>query len=143
MCEIYQPNLDRRKCQTKGQLDTICSGFWRVPTREHSSSRSLSSPSSESTCSACCRQLAALLTRRPSSQSSVSPVSWVVVGEEMSALPPCCPWQSRIVRTVLRGTHDAQSPLRHVKADHSILEMILRPIYNVHHICAYSYIVCI
>ena len=42
------------------------------------------------------------------------------------ALPPVCPWRIEIVRTVLRGTHDAQSPLHQLQGQRSVLELIIR-----------------
>ena len=44
----------------------------------------------------------------------------------MTALPPPCPWQLDIVRVVLRGTHDAQSPLCQLRGQQSVLELIFR-----------------
>ena len=38
----------------------------------------------------------------------------------------CPPWRLDIVRAVLRGTHDAQSPLHQLRAQHRLLELIIR-----------------
>ena len=37
-----------------------------------------------------------------------------------------CPWRIEIVRTVLLGTHDAQSPLCQLQGQQSVLELIIR-----------------
>ena len=37
-----------------------------------------------------------------------------------------CPWRLEIVRAVLLGTHDAQSPLCQLQGQQSILELITR-----------------
>ena len=42
------------------------------------------------------------------------------------ALPPVCPWRLEIVRAVLLGTHDAQSPLCQLQGQRSVLELIIR-----------------
>ena len=42
------------------------------------------------------------------------------------ALPPVCPWRIEIVRVVLLGTHDAQSPLHQLQGQRSVLELIIR-----------------
>ena len=44
----------------------------------------------------------------------------------MADLPPVCPWRLEIVRTVLLGTHDAQSPLFQLQGQQSVLELIIR-----------------
>ena len=41
-------------------------------------------------------------------------------------LPAGCPWQLQIVRAVLRGTHDGQSPLRQLRAQDDLEEIIRR-----------------
>ena len=46
--------------------------------------------------------------------------------DEMAALPPLCPWRNEIVRAVLLGTHDAQSPLCQLQGQRSVLELIIR-----------------
>ena len=38
--------------------------------------------------------------------------------------PP--PWRLDIARAVLRGTHDAQSPLHQLRSQHRLLELIIR-----------------
>ena len=37
-----------------------------------------------------------------------------------------CPWRLEIVRAVLLGTHDAQSPLCQLQGQRSVLELIIR-----------------
>ena len=37
-----------------------------------------------------------------------------------------CPWRLEIVRAVLLGTHDAQSPLCQLRSQHRLLELIIR-----------------
>ena len=37
-----------------------------------------------------------------------------------------CPWRLEIVRAVLLGTHDAQSPLCQLQGQESVLELIIR-----------------
>ena len=37
-----------------------------------------------------------------------------------------CPWRIEIVRVVLLGTHDAQSPLHQLQGQRSVLELIIR-----------------
>ena len=44
----------------------------------------------------------------------------------MAALPPVCPWRLEIVRAVLLGTHDPQSPLHQLRSEHRLLELIIR-----------------
>ena len=44
----------------------------------------------------------------------------------MKALPLVCPWRIEIVRAVLLGTHDAQSPLCQLQGQSSVLELIIR-----------------
>ena len=46
---------------------------------------------------------------------------------ELIPLPYGCPWRTtEIVRAVLRVTHDTQSPLHKLKAQHRLLELIIR-----------------
>jgi len=42
-----------------------------------------------------------------------------------SRLRPGCPWRVNIIRAFLRGTHDPQSPLHHLRCKHGILESIV------------------
>merc|ERR1711865_175501 len=38
------------------------------------------------------------------------------------------PWQLQIVRALLRGTHDGQSSLHQLRAQHRLLEEIIKPL---------------
>ena len=49
-------------------------------------------------------------------------------GSVLPGFPVGCLWQIQIVRRLLLGTHDDNSPLRHLRAQHHILEMIFKSI---------------